>query len=255
MNISGSSNKKGITLTKEHVSIIFSENGQFRTEINHLNFGLNSLAVKTSLILLFSFIFLVRHYLGIIGIFILIPFYVFVLFKITKTNKLVKKYHAAEHMIINLLKRNIDLNMDNLKKESPYNPFCGTSVSAIVIVQTFLFYDNFFVYVLGHFILFNIIMIFYKNVEKKSVKLANFLNPIGTLFQMVFTIGIPEKKHLKMALKCGKKIIDLNPENYSKPFDLLSDVMSLMAYQYSKNNFNLKMTQKFYEETLRTNKL
>lgn len=125
-------------------------------------------------------------------------------------------YHGAEHKTINCIENGLDLNVENVKRQSRHHRRCGTSFMFIVIFLSIIFFmfihfDNMWLRILSRIVLVPVIAgISYEFIHfagNSDSKVVEVLSKPGMLLQML-TTREPDNKMIEVAIASVDAVFD-----------------------------------------------
>ena len=136
-------------------------------------------------------------------------------------------YHAAEHKVVNLIEKEQELTLENMEKESPVHPRCGTNIGALVMllyiaveVISMLFKNQFLQN--NNSIITGVILVI-------TILIMARWQDFGAFLQKYFTTAKPSKKQMQNAINVANELLE---KYYSSPYE---------SIQFGKKRgFNIK---------------
>lgn len=164
---------------------------------------------KERQILFFSSISLISFLMEIPQIYVYLLYFLFELVDtITFRFSQASKYHAAEHMAINMYEEGLPLNIENVRIQDRYHSLCSTNYLIVliailligIVMNAPLFISIIFGLSMRHE------LIDYIDDHKQRFKI---LHSLLKMIQIPLYTSTPEDKHLKLATKTLDKLIKL----------------------------------------------
>lgn len=141
-----------------------------------------------------------------------------------KDIKRVFEYHGAEHKTIFCYEQGLDLNVENIKKQSRFHPRCGTNFMIIVlIISAIVFtligrYDNVFINIGYRLLLLPVIAgISYEVIRLVGKTQNKFLKALALpgLWLQRITTREPDESQIEVAMQALKIAVE-EPQNAEK---------------------------------------
>lgn len=124
-----------------------------------------------------------------------------------KNIKTIKKYHGAEHKIINTYDENKEITIENVKKSNRVNIQCGT-VSVIFLLLSYIIAFLFISKYGSICVLISFALSFELYAYGYKIPIIKYFYKLGLLLQKYLTTAEPDKEQIEVGIACINKLLE-----------------------------------------------